>query len=165
MENTEYGVKKEVYKKQPNSSTCFACGLENSNGLGLTFYEVGPEEVRAWCTIPKHFEGYPGVVHGGIVATMLDEIAGRAVMIGEHNHLRYTAKLELRYRHPVPSEQAITLRGTVVRRRGRLATAHSELILPDGTVAAEADAILADHPDIVSDGSILELLDWKVTPD
>ena len=165
MENAENGSMKEGLKKQPNSTTCFACGLANPIGLGLAFYEVGPDEVRAWCTIPKHFEGYPGVVHGGIVATMLDEIAARAVLIGEHNRLRFTAKLDVRYRHPVPSEQALTLRGTVVGRKGRLATAQSALILPDGTVAAEADAILADHPDIPRDPTILESLGWKVTPD
>jgi len=151
--------------KQPGSRECFVCGVENVNGLGLSFYEVGPDEVMAECTIPSHFEGYPGIVHGGIVATMLDEIAERATLIGEHTRFRVTAKLDIRYRKPVPSEQPLRLRGIVVRKKGRIAFARSELILVDGTVAAEADAVLADHPCLPGDESMLESLGWKVYPD
>jgi len=165
VENAETGVEKAVHNKQPNSRKCFACGVENSRGLGLSFYEVGPDEVMAECTIPGHFEGYPGIVHGGIVATMLDEVTGRAAMIGEHARFRLTAKLEIRYRKPVPSEQPLRLRGIVVRRKGHVAFAHSELILADGTVAAEADAVLVDHPGLHDDESVLESLGWKVYPD
>ncbi len=53
-------------RKQPNSRHCFVCGLENEYGLGLRFYEVGPDEVTATVTIPDQYQGYPGVVHGGI---------------------------------------------------------------------------------------------------
>lgn len=158
-------MRSSIENKQPNSANCFVCGRENANGLGLSFYEVGPDEVTAECTVPSHFEGYPGIIHGGIVATMLDEIAERAALIGEHNRFRLTAKLEIRYRKPVPSEQLLCLRGIVLRRRGRISFAHSELILTDGTVAAEADAVLVDYPGLPDDESMLESLGWKVYPD
>ena len=62
---------------QPNSRHCFVCGLENNYGLKLRFKETGPGEVTADYTVPEHFQGYPGVVHGGIVTAMLDEVTGR----------------------------------------------------------------------------------------
>jgi hypothetical protein len=51
---------------QPNSRHCFVCGLENQFGLKLRFYETGPGEVTAEYTVPDQFQGYPGLVHGGI---------------------------------------------------------------------------------------------------
>ena len=165
MENADTEVSKAIHNKQPNSAHCFVCGRENGNGLGLSFYEVGPDEVTAEVVIPSHFEGYPGIVHGGIVAAMLDEIAGRAVLVGEHEHFRLTAKLEIRYRKPVPSGERLQLRGVVERRRGRVAFALAQLNLPDGTLAAEAHAVLADIPGLPADRDVLESLGWKVDPD
>ncbi len=165
MKDSGTETRSDIVNKQPNSANCFVCGRDNVNGLGLSFYEVGPDEVMAEVVIPTHFEGYPGIVHGGIVATMLDEIAERAAMIGEHTRFRLTAKLEIRYRKPVPSGKVLRLRGIVVRKSGRIAHTHCELILPDGTVAAEADAVLVDHPGLPGDESVLESLGWTVDPD
>ena len=165
MENAETEVTKAIHNKQPNSAHCFVCGRENTNGLGLSFYEVGPDEVTAEVVIPSHFEGYPGIVHGGIVAAMLDEIAGRAVLVGEHEHFRLTAKLEIRYRKPVPSGERLQLRSVVERRRGRIAFAHAQLNLADGSLAAEAQVMLTDIPELPADREVLESLGWKVDPD
>ena len=165
MDGAKIEIEQGVHNKQPNSANCFVCGKENENGLGLSFYEVGVDEVMAEVVIPSHFEGYPGIAHGGIVATMLDEIAERAAMIGEHTRFRLTAKLEIRYRKPVPSKQPLCLRGIVVRKKGRIAFTHTELILTDGTVAAEADAVLVDYPRLPGDESLLESLGWTVDPD
>ncbi len=165
MEKADTEVAKAIHNKQPNSAHCFVCGRENANGLGLSFYEVGPDEVTAEVVIPSHFEGYPGIVHGGIVAAMLDEIAGRAVLVGEHEHFRLTAKLEIRYRRPVPSGERLQLRGVVERRRGRIAFAHAQLNLADGTLAADAHVMLTDLPELPTDREVLESLGWKVDPD
>jgi len=165
VDNAEIRIEKGVHNKQPNSANCFVCGRDNVNGLGLSFYELGPDEVMAEVVIPSHFEGYPGIVHGGIVASMLDEIAGRAVLVGDHEHFRLTAKLEIRYRKPVPSGELLRLRGVVERRRGSVAFAHTELILPDGTIAAEANAVLVDFPGLPVDEEELKSLGWTVDPD
>ena len=66
--------------RQPNSKMCFICGLENPVGLHLHIYEVEPGMVETSYRAPEHFQGYPGVLHGGIVAALLDEIAGRSHM-------------------------------------------------------------------------------------
>jgi len=165
MKDSGNGTRSSMENKQPNSANCFVCGRDNVNGLGLTFYEVGPDEVMVEVVIPSHFEGYPGIVHGGIVASVLDEIAGRAALVGEHEHFRLTAKLEVRYRKPVPSGELLRLRGVVERRRGSVAFAHAELNLPDGTLAAEAHAVLVDIPGLPVDEEELKSLGWKVDPD
>ena len=66
--------------RQPNSRFCFVCGVKNPVGLKMVFEQTGPGEVSAVITVPEHFEGYPGVVHGGITAAMLDEAACRVYM-------------------------------------------------------------------------------------
>ncbi len=151
--------------KQPNSKHCFVCGLENQTGLGLEFYEIGDGRVAADPCLPDSYQGYPGIVHGGIVASMLDEIAGRAAMIGDHAHFRLTAKLNIRYRRPVPVGETIRLLGWIVEDRGRLATAHAEIRLADGTLAAEAEAILADLPGAPDTEEVLAELGWRVYPE
>ncbi len=151
--------------KQPNSRNCFACGLENPYGLGLTFYELGPDLLESHYTVPEHFEGYPGVVHGGVVASMLDEMVSRAAMIGQHNRFMMTAKLEIRYRKPVPTGQGLHLQARLTRPAGRVATATAEIRLPDGTVAAEADATLAPMPAGSTDETMLNSLGWRLYPD
>ena len=78
---------------QPNSKMCFLCGLENPVGLKLRIYETEQGVVESTYTAPDHFQGYPGVLHGGIVATMIDEISGRAWMGPEDNpRFMFTAK-------------------------------------------------------------------------
>jgi acyl-coenzyme A thioesterase PaaI-like protein len=62
-----------MMEKQPGSKTCFICGRENPVGLKLDFFTLSPGKVRSDLTIPAHYEGYPGTVHGGIIAAILDE--------------------------------------------------------------------------------------------
>lgn len=151
--------------KQPNAANCFVCGLENPAGLKLVFYETGPDEVMARYTPPRQFEGYPGVLHGGIVAAILDEVGGRVVMIGDQEHFMLTAKMDIKYRRPTPVGQPLTVSGRLLKRRGRLAVAHAEIRLPDGSVTAEAELTLADLPDELQAGGDLEALGWKVYAD
>lgn len=151
-------------RRQPNSRSCFVCGLENPVGLKLTFFEHG-QEVRTKIMVPRQYEGYPGVVHGGITAAMLDEVVGRTAMIQDHNRFWVTARLDIRYREPVPSETELELRGWLVKSRGKITLAHGELLLPDGRIAAEAEAMLADYDFGQLDPAQLEALGWKVYPD
>lgn len=150
--------------KQPNSKDCFVCGVENKTGLNLEFFEVGNGRVAAEPTLPERYQGYPGIIHGGIVAAMLDEIAGRAAMVHDHNHFRLTAKLEIRFRRPVPVGEPVQLFGWVAEDRGRLVSTHAEIRLKDGTLAAEAKAILADLPGAPVEEEVLDALGWRVYP-
>lgn len=131
----------------------------------MEFYNTGPGRVAADYAVPQSFEGYPGVVHGGIIAAMLDEIVGRVAMTDDPNHFLVTAKLELRYRKPVPVEQPLHLRGWLERDRGRMVTAAAELLLPDHSVAVEAHATLAEKPGSPADEELLQALGWRVYQD
>jgi uncharacterized protein (TIGR00369 family) len=150
--------------KQPNSNYCFACGIENQSGLGMTFYEIGPGEVVATYIVPDHFQGYPGIVHGGIQASMLDEVASRAAMTGLPTRFRSTAKLEIRYRRPAPLGEIFKLRGWVIEDRGSRAVVKADIRLEDDTLIAEAEALVMDYPEQVDDDT-LAALGWRVYPD
>jgi acyl-coenzyme A thioesterase PaaI-like protein len=139
--------------------------LENHFGLQLAFYDDGEGEVYAEYVVPSRYEGYPGTVHGGIVASMLDELLGRALMAQDANHFTYSAKLTIRYRVPIPIGEKLKMVGRVERQRGRLAFSKAEIRLPDGTLAADAEATLVDIPDMKPDALDLEDLGWKVYPD
>jgi acyl-coenzyme A thioesterase PaaI-like protein len=151
--------------KQPNSRYCFVCGLENRCGLHLAFYETEAGEVVSEFVIPDRYQGYPGVAHGGVLASILDELAGRAIMVGKEHHFSVTAKLEIRYRKPVPVNEPLRLRGRVLDKHGRLARAHAEIRLPDGSLGAEAEATLVDWPQASPGEDELEALGWRVYPD
>jgi uncharacterized protein (TIGR00369 family) len=151
--------------RQPNSRHCFVCGMENAIGLKLVFYEDGPDSVVSHVELDDRYQGYPGIVHGGISAAMLDEAVGRAAMIGRHTHFMLTARIEVRYRHPVPVGERLRLTGKLISLRGRVAKAHSELQLPNGILAAQAEATLVDLPDENMDETQLRTLGWQVYAD
>jgi acyl-coenzyme A thioesterase PaaI-like protein len=157
-------VEQDGLQKQANSRHCFVCGVENDHGLGLRFFLNSAGEVIAHYTVPEHFQGYPGLAHGGIVAAMLDEITGRAYMGGDPNAPRFmfTAKLEIRYRKNVPVGQPLRLVGRQGRSKSHSAVARGELYGPDGDLLAEADALLVDVGPEVLHKDDLAALGWKV---
>ena len=154
-------------KKQANSKHCFVCGVENKFGLQLKFYEVEPGHIKAETIVPEHFQGYPGVVHGGIVAAMLDEVSGRAMLTGSDSpRWMVTAKLQVRYRRPVPIGKKLLLEGTAQSDNGRIATVTGTICDENLQVLAEAEAVLADIPkNILPPTGNSEDDEWRVYPD
>lgn len=151
---------------QPNSRHCFVCGLENPYGLHLRFYITAPGEVTVHYTAPEHFQGYPGVVHGGIVASMLDEAVGRAYMSDPNEpRFMFTARLEVRYRKNVPVGQPLRVVGRVGKDRGRSATASGTIYGPQGDLLAEAEALLVEVPQDVLAKADHARLGWRVYDD
>ncbi len=148
--------------QQPNSNHCFVCGRKNPRGLYMTFYDDGDNAVMSEYTVSDEYQGYPGIVHGGVVAAMLDEAVGRVAMIGDPHHFMMSVTLQVKYRHSVPTETPLKIVGRIVRMRGRLGKARGEVLLPDGTVAAEAEMTLADVPAEVMANTNLEALGWYV---
>lgn len=131
----------------------------------MRFYNTAPGEVTAEYWVPDIYQGYPGVVHGGIAAAMLDETAGRTVMSEGEFQFFMTLKLEIKYRQPVPTETPLKIVGRLVSRRGRRAQCHGQIQLPDGTVAAEADLLLIQMPDSLLEGVDPGALGWRVYDD
>jgi acyl-coenzyme A thioesterase PaaI-like protein len=151
--------------KQPNSKHCFVCGRENPYGLKLKFYETAPGEVEVEYTVPEQYQGYPGVVHGGVVAAMLDEVTGRVHMGADPPRFMFTARLDVRYRKNVPVGQPLRIVGHAGKSRERTAIATGQIFGPDGDLLAEAEAVLVNVPDEIKDQVDLEELGWKVYPD
>ncbi len=152
-------------QKQASGRHCFVCGVENAFGLGLKFYELSPGEVTAETTIAEHFQGYPGVVHGGIVAAMLDEVSARSFSGDDPPRFMVTVQLSVRYRRPVPVGQRLVLKGHAIQDKGRSAIAKGEIYDEQGVLLAEADAVLANIPTEQSQGWQSGTDDWKVYPD
>jgi acyl-coenzyme A thioesterase PaaI-like protein len=151
--------------KQPNSKMCFICGLENPVGLHLHIYEVEPGVIETTYIAPEHFQGYPGVLHGGIVGAILDEMAGRSHMGSDPNDPRFmfTAKLEVKYRQNVPIGKPLKIVGKAGKSKSRMAEAWSG-IYDDATheLLAEANVLLMNVPQEQFDRSRLNELGWKV---
>jgi acyl-coenzyme A thioesterase PaaI-like protein len=150
--------------RQPSSRSCFVCGRENPVGLKVK-WDQHPEaaELRGTVVIPEHFNGYPGVTHGGIVAALLDETAGRTILIdGGFDDLMVTAKLEVVFRRPTPTGVALALVGRLRKRSGSRAEAEAELRLPDGTVAARATVLLSRPPAEIAERWSAEREHWRV---
>jgi acyl-coenzyme A thioesterase PaaI-like protein len=152
---------------QPNSKMCFICGLENPVGLRLRIYEVEPSVIEARYTAPEHFQGYPGVLHGGIVATILDEISGRAHMgPAENPRFMFTAKLEVKYRKNVPIGKPLRIVGKAGKAKARTAEGWAGIYDAETSeLLAEANTLLVNIPPETFNNANLEEIGWKVYPD
>ncbi|MDO9301636.1 MAG: PaaI family thioesterase [Anaerolineales bacterium] len=154
--------------KQPNSRHCFICGVENPVGLHLHIYETEPGVVESQYIAPEHFQGYPGVLHGGIVAALIDEVSARAQMGSDPLNPRFmfTGKLEVKYRKNVPIGKLLKIIGKASKSKRNLAESWA------GVYDAETDELLAEGSTVsinVSneqfDTSQLMELGWKIYPD
>ncbi len=117
-------------------SACFACGPKNPHGLGLRFSALEDQSVGAEWRVAPGFEGFEGILHGGIVATMLDEAMAKAVA-----HRRWhapTAELRVRLRKQVATGETVRIHGWVVERRKRLILTEASITGPDGEERAHA---------------------------
>jgi acyl-coenzyme A thioesterase PaaI-like protein len=151
-------------EKQANSRACFVCGVENPIGLHLKFYSSGPGEIQASLTAPEAYQGYPGILHGGVAAAILDETAGRALIDTDPPRFMFTAKMEIRYRKNVPIGKPLHIVGKAGRNRGRAAESWAGIYDQAGALLAEANVLLVDLP-TPPDANALRSFGWKVYPD
>jgi len=118
---------------------CFACGELNTHGLQLVLH-VADETCWTELTLLPDFQGWEGIAHGGIVATILDEVMGWALAAADA--WGFTAKMSIDYKRPVPVGTRIRGEGRLVSRRKRLLTMTARLLDADtGVVLATADAL------------------------
>ncbi len=160
-------------RRQPNSGGCFICGLHNPIGLHMVFEEDSASgRVYARLAVPEGYRSYPGVVHGGIVATILDETSGRAIMMHTHDDNAFfaTAKMELRYRRPTPTQTPLLAVGWVEQFGPSRSRVCGELRL-DGptddpsTLLAECQSLVVKpNPEFLS-GWDEEMPFWRVYTD
>lgn len=157
--------------QQPSAKWCFVCGVENPFGLKIRFFNDGYQRVVARVTLDDAYQSYPGIAHGGILATILDEAMGRAVLISDTNvesvadeRFMYTVKMDVRYRRPVPLHEEFMVRGWVEKDMDRKAAVAGEIVLPDGTVAVEGSGILVEIPPEHIASMVDKDVGWRVYP-
>jgi uncharacterized protein (TIGR00369 family) len=118
------------------SNRCFGCGPANQTGLRLDFFLAPDGSVVGFPVVTNAFEGHPGYLHGGIIATLLDEAMSKAVRARGSSSM--TRKMEVDYLRPVPSEAPLRLEGRVVRNEPRKHWAEARILDEKGRVLAEA---------------------------
>ena len=127
-----------ITKKQPNSRMCFVCGLNNGYGLKSRFFELEDERLIALFRPAQEHQGYPGRLHGGIAATILDETIGRAIMLRYSDNIwGVTVDFSMKLRKPVPIGEEIRVLGRIVSEGKRSFQGEGEILLADGMVAVE----------------------------
>lgn len=131
-------MKYDVTKKQGISKECFVCGIDNKSGLQAKFYELENKELMAIFTPNDEHQSYPGRLHGGVAAAILDETIGRAVMIEEPDAWGVTVELNLKYKKPTPLNKPLRVRARLTRNTRLLFEGTGEILLDNGDVAVQA---------------------------
>lgn len=115
---------------------CFGCSPNNKLGLHLTFFEENDEIVSRW-EPDSNFQGYFNILHGGIQATLMDEIASWTVYV-KVKTAGFTSKAEIRYLKTVAIDQGpVTLRSKVKQMRRNLADIEVLLFDKNNTLCAQ----------------------------
>ena len=147
---------------------CLICGLENPIGLHLHIYETEEGVVESQYIAPDHFQGYPGVLHGGIVAAIIDEISGRTQIGSDPLNPRFmfTAKIEVKYRKNIPIGKPLKIIGKAGKSRAKSAEAWAGIYDAEtNELLAEGNTLLIDVPADQFDKSRLNELGWKIYPE
>lgn len=121
--------------KLETNGNCFVCGENNPNGLRLSF-EVDKERQRLKTTFiaSPTFQGWEGIVHGGIVSTLLDE--AMAKLVYELGYQAVTASIEIKFKKPAPILEPLLVFGEVTEVSKRLIRAKAHMAKKDGTILA-----------------------------
>jgi acyl-coenzyme A thioesterase PaaI-like protein len=118
---------------------CFACGTLNTGGLHLDLHVDGE---RCWTDleIPERFQGWDQIAHGGIVATILDEVMAWSLVDADNWGL--TARLSVAFKRPVPLGRPIHAEGWITESRRRVVTTAGRMVAGGtGEVLATAEAL------------------------
>jgi acyl-coenzyme A thioesterase PaaI-like protein len=127
---------------------CFVCGERNPIGLKLRYWQEGERIVTEFTGGAEH-QGFPGLVHGGLISTILDETMGRTPL---HNRTWVmTGRLEVRYRRPVPTGERLRISAWLTRQRRDAFESRGEVRDADDALLAEAKGLFLRVPDQVVD--------------
>jgi acyl-coenzyme A thioesterase PaaI-like protein len=129
----------------PGARQCFACGEDNPIGMHLEGIRREGDEVRATLRPRPEYQSYPGMLHGGLSTTALDEVMGYAAILLA-GIWSATATMEVRFRAPVPYDQTLELVAGITDIRSRRVRAWARMLLPDGSAAVTSTALLVPLP-------------------
>jgi uncharacterized protein (TIGR00369 family) len=121
---------------------CFGCGQLNQSGLRLEFLLAEDSSVVSLPRVGDRFEGHPGYLHGGVIATLLDEAMSKAARACGLTTM--TRHLEVDYLRPVPSSAPLRLEGRLVRSEGRKHWMEARILDGEQAVLARASGIFIE---------------------
>ena len=124
------------------NNRCFGCGPANATGLRLEFLLADDGSVVSLPVVAGTFDGHPGYLHGGIIATLLDEAMSKTVRA--RGLKAVTGRMEIDYRRPVRSAAPIRLEGRLLRSEGRKHWTEARILDARGHVLAEAKGIFIE---------------------
>jgi len=123
-------------------SRCFGCGPANPIGLHLEFFLAPDHSVVSLPTVPSQFEGPPGYVHGGLIATLLDEAMSKSVRAT--GVAAMTRTMEVDFQRPVHSGAPLRIEGRLVRSEGRKHFAEARVFDARGRLLAAAKGMFLE---------------------
>ena len=126
---------------------CYGCGERNTEGLHIDF-DVDGTVVNGRFLPRKPHQGFPGVTHGGIAAAVLDEAMGWAMYAA--GAMAMTARMESRYRRPLPLGEEVRVTAKVIRDCGRRLEAEARIETASGELLAEAKGLFLRMPEETS---------------
>lgn len=126
-------------KDKEQFTGCFGCGQDNPIGLKLRFMWDG-ETAKAEFVPGEVFQGWPGLIHGAIVITLLDEVMSYACYYAGFSTV--TGKVSARLKKPVPIGERLTLIGHITRKTRKLLETSGIVLFSNGDVAAEGTATM-----------------------
>ena len=118
-------------------SLCFGCGQNNPIGLKLDFHWDG-KITRAEFTTNELYQGWPGLVHGGIIICLLDEAMAYAALF--EGITCVTAKIQVKFGRPASINEPLVITASVTKKTRKLVEAKATVALQDGTMIAESTA-------------------------
>ncbi len=138
-------MRKIINPYDPEKNQCFGCSPTNPIGLHLHFFEDGDEVVTEW-EPDTRLQGYINVLHGGIQATLHDEIASWTVYV-KAGTAGVTSRLEVDYHKPVYVHKGkVTVRSRIIAREERHVTMHTRLYNAAGELCSEGHVTYFVYP-------------------
>ena len=130
----------KVVGKQRNSKMCFICGMDNPIGLKAQFYNREDGSVMTKFQYREEHQSFPQRVHGGLIATMLDELGLRALWAkGSEERFGVTLSMESKFRKPVPYNEILIGKGLVKKETSKFITIDTEIFNTSGDLLANAE--------------------------
>jgi len=121
---------------------CFGCCEANPTGLRLEFLQAENGTVVCLAIITDSFACHPGYVHGGIIATLLDETMSKSVRALGLTAM--TRQMEIDYLRPVPTDEPIRIEGRIVRSEGRKHWTEARIMNGEGKALAEGKGLFIE---------------------
>lgn len=141
----------------PRYNECFVCGKDNASGFDITFYYRNGRIEADFMPQDRH-TGYKNVVHGGLLATLLDECMGWSSILSR-KVMCVAAELSVRYKVSAQVGDKLTVCGELVSDRKRIINVQGQIIRDDGTVICTGEGKFVPLPDEDQE-SVVQYAGW-----